>query len=600
MAPVSNVNFTTRPELQGTFGVAASTHWTASAVAMGILERGGNAFDAAVAAGFTLQIVEPHLNGPGGEAPIMVCPAGCERPTVICGQGVAPKAATIQRFTELGLELVPGTGLLAACVPGAFDAWMLLLRDYGTISLGEALEPALHYASNGIPVLPRISDTISSVANLFNSHWAGSAAIYLPDGKVPAAGSLLRNEAVARTYARILTESENASADRERQIEAARDCWYRGFVAAEIDQFFQSGKVLDTEGEPHRGLLTGDDLAAWSASTESPVSGNFRGFEVFKFGPWSQGPVMLQQLAILQGYPLEELDPAGPDFLHLVIESSKLAFADREAFYGDPDFTEVPIEHLLSEDYANQRRELITDIASHELQPGMMADDRAWQRHLWAVNERRDLSAVGAGEPTVGDIVAERGDTVHLDIIDRHGNMVSATPSGGWLQSSPVIPKLGFPLGTRAQMFWLEPGLPASLEPGKRPRTTLSTSMAFRDGKPYMAWGTPGGDQQDQWSTQLFLRHAVGGKNLQEALETPNWHSDHFPASFWPRAARPGVVVVEGRTPSETIEGLRARGHVVEVGPPWSEGRLSAVSMVGGHFKAASDPRSMQGYAVGR
>ena len=600
MGLVNGVSFTTRPEIQGTFGVAASTHWIASTVAMGVLERGGNAFDAAVAAGFTLQVAEPHLNGPGGEAPIMVCPAGSMRPDVICGQGVAPKAATIERFTGLGLDLVPGTGLLAACVPGAFDAWMLLLRDYGTMTLREALEPALHYASNGVPVLPRISDTISSVAGLFRNYWPGSAALYLPGGKAPAKGTLLRNEALAGTYARILTESESTGGDRDRQIDAARACWYRGFVAEEIERFVQAGDVLDGDGQPHRGLLTGDDMAGWSASIEAPVSGRFRDYEIFKFGPWSQGPVMLQQLALLEAYPLEELDPTGPEFFHLAIEASKLAFADREAFYGDPDFSDVPIQHLLSRDYADQRRKLITETASHELQPGMLADDDAWRRHLSAVNERGALSAVGAGEPTVGDVVAERGDTVHLDIIDRHGNMVSATPSGGWLQSSPVIPALGFPLGTRAQMFWLEPGLPASLEPGKRPRTTLSTSMAFRDGKPYMAWGTPGGDQQDQWSTQLFLRHAVGGKNLQEALEMPNWHSDHFPASFWPRASRPGVVVVEGRTPQATIDGLRARGHLVEVGPPWSEGRLSAVSRVGGHLKAAADPRSMQGYSVGR
>ncbi len=600
MASANDIPFTTRPEIEGTFGVVSTTHWIATSVAMGVLERGGNAFDAAVAAALTLQVAEPHLNGPAGEAPVMAMPAGCARPDVICGQGVAPGAATIERYHALGLDLVPGTGLLAACVPGAFDAWMLLLRDYGTIGLREALEPAIYYATEGVPVLPRITATLQGMSDLFNSHWKESAATYLVDGKAQQPGDLLRNPVLARTYARIVDQSEQAGSGRNAQIEAARDCWYRGFVAEEVDRFCRRTDILDGEGNPHQGLLTGDDMARWQARVEEPICGRFRDYDIYKFGPWSQGPVMLQQLALLAAYPLEDLDPVGPEFVHLVTECAKLAFADREAFYGDPEFVDVPMERLMSEPYNSDRRGLVGDRASNELRPGALKDDAAWKRHAAALAARKTMAAIGAGEPTVGDIVAERGDTVHLDIIDRHGNMVSATPSGGWLQSSPVIPALGFPLGTRAQMFWLEPGLPSSLAPGKRPRTTLSTSVAFRDGKPYMAWGTPGGDQQDQWSTQFFLRHVVGGMNLQQALEAPNWHSEHFPASFWPRAGRPGVIVVEERMPEATIAGLKARGHAVEVGPPWSEGRLGAVSQVDGRFRAAADPRSMQGYAVGR
>jgi gamma-glutamyltranspeptidase/glutathione hydrolase len=598
-------SFLTRPQIEGTFGAVASTHWIASGVAMGVLERGGNAFDAAVAAGFTLQMVEPHLNGPAGEVPIMVYDRRKGTPEVICGQGVAPAAATIERYTSLGLDLVPGTGLLAACVPGSFGAWMLLLRDYGTISLREALEPAIHYARNGVPVIPRIESSVESVRALFENYWPGSAAIYLKDGG-PRRGGIHRNESVAATYERILTEAEAAGGSRERQIEAARKAWYEGFVAGAVGRFCASGDVLDADGKPHTGLLTADDMARWQARVEKPARGKYRNYEVFKPGPWSQGPVMLQQLALLEGFPLEELDPNGAEFVHLIVECSKLAFADREAFYGDPDFVDVPLDRLLSKPYNDERRRLVGDDASAELISGR--SDEAWQRHLAAVARRRVDTAVGAGEPTVAgtgeptvaEPVAERGDTVHIDVVDRFGNMVAATPSGGWLQSSPVIPALGFPLGTRGQMFWLRPGLPSSLAPGKRPRTTLSASIAFRDGEPYLAWGTPGGDQQDQWSLQLFLRHAASGLGLQQSIEQPGWHSEHFPASFWPRAARPRALVVEGRMPAETVAELRRRGHEVEIGPDWSEGRLCAAARDGALLKAAADPRTTQGYAVGR
>jgi len=592
--------FITRPQIEGTFGAVASTHWLVSAVAMGVLERGGNAFDAAVTGGFTLQMVEPHLNGPAGEVPIMLYDVRKDTPEVICGQGVAPAAATIEFYKSLGHDLIPGSGLLATCIPGAFDAWMLLLRDYGTIPLRVALEPAIHYARNGVPVIPRIESSVLGVRSLFERYWPGSAEIYLKKGDAPRRGGLHTNSKLADTYDRILSEAEAAGGGREKQIEAARKAWYRGFVADAIDSFCSGGDVLDADGNPHKGLLTGDDMAGWQAHVEKPVSAQFRNYEVFKPGPWSQGPVMLQQLALLEKFPLEGMDANGPDFVHTVVECSKLAFADREAFYGDPNFVDVPMEQLLSSAYNDRRRQLIGNMALSDLISGR-SDDRSWRKLMDTIQGRKRVgTAAGAGEPTVADVVAERGDTVHIDVVDRYGNMVAATPSGGWLQSSPVIPSLGFPLGSRAQMFWLEHDLPSSLAPGKRPRTTLSSSIAFRDGKPYLAWGTPGGDQQDQWSLQLFLRHAVSGLDLQQAIEQPGWHSDHFPSSFWPRASRPRALVVESRMPEATVTELRRRGHEVELGPAWSEGRLCAVSREGAMVKGAADPRSMQGYAVGR
>jgi gamma-glutamyltranspeptidase/glutathione hydrolase len=337
-------------------------------------------------------------------------------------------------------------------------------------------------------------------------------------------------------------------------------------------------------------------MAKWQATVEAPLTYDYGRYTVCK-APWSQGPVMLQQLALLKGFDLDGLDVVGPEFIHLVVECSKLAYADREKFYGDPNFVEVPFSTLLSDAYNAERRKLVSEQASLELRPGSVEGFGAVVKMKAGA---KLVAGMGAGEPTVGRMGEVIGDTVHFDIVDKAGNMVSATPSGGWLQSSPVIPELGFCLGTRAQMFWLEHGHPASLEPGKRPRTTLSPTLALRDGDAYLAWGTPGGDQQDQWTTQFFLRHVHAGMNLQEAIDAPAWHSEHFPISFWPRTSRPGVLQIESRVPKATRDELARRGHIVEVEPEWSEGRLTAASKDGPRRKAAANPRGMQGYAAGR
>jgi len=619
----SNINpnpFTTRPEIEGTFGVVASTHWIATAVGMAALEKGGNAFDAAVATAFTLQVVEPHLNGPGGDVPVIVHDVRRGKTEVICGQGPAPAGATIKYYRdELGLDLIPGTGLLAACIPGTFDTWMTLLRDYGTMRLADVLTPAIGYARNGYPLVERISATIDTIKDQFRDHWPSSAALYLPDGKVPAPGTIFSNKTMAATYERILREAQGGS--REAEIERARKSWSQGFVAEAIDRFCRTQEIMDTSGRRHRGVLTGQDMAAWHASVEPPISYDYGRYTVLKPGPWTQGLVTLQTLALLKGYDLDAMSPTGADFIHLQIEATKLAFADRDTFYGDPKFVGVPVDVLLSDAYNDARRKLIADRASLELRPGTVAGFGKSLDVRLADGAQAAVASSGAGEPTVGrvdwthdenrlpDVAAQArreragaipGDTVHFDIVDRAGNMVSSTPSGGWLHSSPVIPELGFCLGTRAQMFWLDEDHPAALAPGKRPRSTLTPTMALRDGEPYLAWGSPGGDQQDQWITQFFLRHVHANMNLQEAIDAPAWHSEHFPSSFWPRLARPGVMVVESRVPETTVKELRARGHEVEVGPAWSEGRLTAASRLGARRRAAANPRGMQGYAAGR
>jgi gamma-glutamyltranspeptidase / glutathione hydrolase len=589
--------FTTRPELQGTFGMVASTHWLASAAGMGILERGGNAFDAAVAAGFVLQVVEPHLNGPGGEVPILLHSAERDEVLVVAGQGPAPAAATIDRFRALELELVPGTGLLAACVPGAFDAWMLLLREFGTLTPAEVLEPAIGYAERGYPLVPGISAMIASVEELFRGEWPESARLYLRGNGVPAPGSLFRNAELAATYRKIAAQGAGAGGDRERQIEVARDAFYRGFVAEAIAAYLERAEAMDSSGRRHRGLLAGDDLASWRATIEPPIGFGYRGVTVYKTGPWGQGPVLLQQLALLEGFDLAAMGRDGAELVHTVVECAKLAFADREAWYGDPDFVEVPLGELLSPDYTDQRRALVGEEASGELRPGSPG---ARAPRLAAPPAGHEDEAPGVGEPTLGRLLRTRGDTCHVDVVDSHGNLVSATPSGGWLHGSPVIPGLGFCLGTRAQMFWLEEGLPSSLEPRKRPRSTLSPSLAVSDGW-RLAFGTPGGDQQDQWSLVFFLSHVDFGLNLQEAIEAPMFHHAHFPSSFYPRLARPREVELEDRVGPGVVAELRRRGHRVELREPWSLGRLSAAG-VGrdGLLRAAANPRGMQGYAVGR
>jgi gamma-glutamyltranspeptidase/glutathione hydrolase len=556
--------------------MVGSTHWLASAAGMRMLERGGNAFDAAVAAGLTLQVVEPHMNGPGGDLPVLFWSERLGEARVLCAQGPAPAAATIGRYGELGFELIPGTGPLAACVPGAIDGWMLLLRDFGTAWLADVMAPAIGYAERGYPLVPDIAAAIAEVEPVFREEWTSSRDLYLAGG-VPRPGTLFRNPALAATYERIVREAERASPTREGQIDAARDAFYRGFVAEAIVE--------------HGGLMTRDDLASWEAGYEPPVTFDYHGLTICKTGPWGQGPVLLQQLALLDGFDLQAMGLGSGEYMHTVVECAKLAFADREAWYGDPSLVDVPMDELLSERYSAQRRGLVTDEASPELRPGAPAG-----RPPRLPAFRPAAATLGAGEPTL-----RTGDTCHVDVADRFGNLVAATPSGGWLHSSPVIASLGFPLGTRAQMFTLEEGHPNSLAPRMRPRTTLSPSLALRDGEPYMAFGTPGGDQQDQWSLTFLLAHVDFGLNLQAAIEAPAFHTTHFPSSFYPREAFPGRVHVEGRCPPPVVDELRRRGHEVQVEDDWALGRMSAVARgPDGTLRGAAGPRRMQGYAVGR
>ncbi|HVH65262.1 MAG TPA: gamma-glutamyltransferase family protein [Candidatus Acidoferrum sp.] len=591
--------FTTRPELRGTFGMVSSTHWLASQAGMAVLERGGNAFDAAVAAGFVLQVVEPHLNGPGGDLPIILWDSKNAKVEVICGQGPAPKAATIDAVRKLGLEAIPGTGLLPACVPGAFGAWLALLRQHGTMRLRDVLHYALGYAAHGYPLVPGIAQAIEQVEPLFRKDWQESARIYLSNG-VPKANSTFRNPDLAQTYERILREAEAAGTDRDAQIDAAHKAFYQGFVAEAIEAHCRK-PAMDSSGRRHAALLTAADLSTWKVRIEAPTQFAYAGAVVHKTGPWGQGPVFLQQLALLRGFDLKRMALLGADYIHTVIECAKLAFADREVWYGDPDFGDVPLAALLDEGYAAERGRLIGPKASLDLRPGSVAGHQPrlpWTRQP----SKKSPSPLGEGRVGAGAVSNPFGDTCHVDVVDRFGNMVAATPSGGWLQSSPVIPGLGFCLGTRAQMFNLIEGHPNALQGGKRPRTTLSPTLVTRDGEPWLAFGTPGGDQQDQWSFNFFLAHVDYGFNLQEAIDSPMFHTSHFPSSFDPHESHPGRIVIEDRIAPAVAQELRKRGHDVERGGAWALGRVCAAGrdLQTGQLIAAANPRGMQGYAVGR
>ncbi|MEM6678065.1 MAG: gamma-glutamyltransferase family protein, partial [Pseudomonadota bacterium] len=576
-------------------------HWLGSTVGFGILERGGNAFDAAVATGFVLQIVEPHLNGPGGEVPILFHAAGAPRPRVLCGQGVAPQAATIDHLLSEGVSRMPGTGLLPAVVPGAFDAWMLLLRDYGTMRLHDVLEAAIDYAENGFPLAHRAAASIHAGAAFFAREWPTSAAVWTPGGTAPKPGSRFATPAIAQTYRRILAEAEAASTDREAQIEAARDAFYRGFVAEAVERSMRV-PIADGLGERRAGLLTADDMARWRATYEDTLSLSYGDVEVHKAGPWTQGPAFLQCLRLLEGVELVDMAQDGPDFVHRVAETMKLALADRDAFLGDPDHVEVPLGRLLSADYAAERRALIGGTADTALRPGPATPDWAERRDrlLGLIGDPVPGVGIGLGEPTFADLPEVEGDTVHLDVVDRWGNLVSATPSGGWLQSSPAIAELGFSITTRGQMFWLDPTLPGALGPGRRPRVTLTPTLITRDGQPYLGLGTPGGDQQEQWSLSTFLRIFQQRLGLQAAIDAPQFHTAHYISSFYPRSFEPGVLHIEDRFPEATRRALAERGHVLREQPGWALGRVCAAGFSDGMVRAAATPRYMQAYAVGR
>ncbi|MEU9794425.1 gamma-glutamyltransferase [Streptomyces sparsogenes] len=579
--------------------MSASTHWLATATSQAVLERDGNAFDAAVAAAFVLHVVEPHLNGPGGDLVALFATSTVSDPMVLVGQGHAPRGATIEHFTAEGLDHVPGAGALAAAVPGAVVSWLWLLAEHGTWELPDVLAYAIHYAETGHAIVPRLARVLATVEDLFREHWPSSWRLWMPEGRLPQPHEVVTNPDYAATLRRLIAAGAGA-ATREGRIGAACEAWRRGFVASAAADF-TARPHRHSSGRDHAGIIRVEDFADFEPTVEHAATLEFRGVTVAKTGLWGQGPVLLQALAILDHFDDRFLDPATADGIHTITEAVKLAMADREAHYGhlDADEADRVLTRLLSPGYAERRAAMIGARASMAFRPG----DIGHASFRPPLVEASPMAAgAGLGEPTVQRSGETRGDTCHLDVVDRHGNIISATPSGGWLQSSPAIPGLGFCLGTRLQMTWLDPAAPSRLEPGRRPRTTLTPTLLLRDGEPVAALGTPGGDQQDQWQLLYLLRTLVFGQTPQQAIDAPAFHTTAVPSSFWPRTWTPGGLVVEERVGTPVVEELIGRGHAVTLSDPWSLGRLSCVSRdpARGQLQAAANPRGAQGYAAGR
>ena len=580
--------FTTRPTLRGFGGAVSAGHYLATQIGVQTLAAGGNAADSACAMGFALQVLEPTQNGPAGEVPILVYDAREDRSWAISGQGPAPAAATLEAMHERGVTSIPADGLLAATIPAALDAWCRLLERFGTQRLEDVLTPARGLAARGFPMYPFLRLILRYCEPRFLAEWPSSAEIYLPIREV---GERQTNPALAAFFDALIRAERAAKGSRETRIRAARDHFYRGRPAEQIERFIAQ-PVRDGTGRAHAGLLTADDLARYEGQIEEPIAADYRGARVWKCPPWSQGPVFLQQLRLLEGFDLAAMGAGSADALHIWAECAKLAFADREAVYADPRFEQVPLARLLSDAYTHERRALVDpQVASLALRPGIGRLPEGWP-----------LVAPGSGalaEPQALGAALGRRDTTQLVAADVEGNLVCATPSGGWLPTSPVIPELGFPLGTRAQMFVLDPSHPNALAPGKRPRTTLSPSLALLPDGRRMAFGTPGGDQQDQWALHFFLALVdFGVADLQEAIDAPMLHSSHMPSSFHPRLAQPGALTVESRLDASVVAELARRGHRVQQSGPWDQGRVLAVTHAEGRFEAAASPRFQVAYAA--
>ena len=596
-------SFTTRPVVMGRRGVVTSGHYLATAAGFRIMEQGGNAVDAAAAMCFCLNLLEPQDNGIGGEVPTLIYSAQDRKAFAICGLGWSPQAFTIEWCVEHGIDLIPGDGYLPACVPAMVDTWAMAIARFGTMSLSQILQPAIELAQNGFPVYPGLHIHISDDVQKYTELYPTTGEIYCPGGRVPEVGEVLCNQDWADTL-KLMCRAEAAASHRGRLagIEAARDVFYQGEIAERIIEFIANNPIEDASGNAHIGLLSHGDISEWHATIEEPVTFNYRGLDVHKCSSWTQGPVFLQQLAILEGFDLKALGHNSADYIHTWIECAKLAFADREAYYGDPTFDQVPFDVLLSKAYADGRRDLIGAEASREMRPGDVGRGTPDYVSFDVVEDNR--RALNAQPRQVRDLDpdhAHTGDTTQLEAVDWQGNMVAATPSGGWIYASPVIKGLGFPLGTRGQMFYLNPQRPNALAPRKRPRATLTPSLVTKDGDPFMVFGTPGGDCQDQWTLQFFLNHVDFCMNLQEALDAPSVHSEHFPSSFYPREAYPARVVVEDRIPQEVISELERRGHEVIVTDGWANGKAMGIRYDGDRsvIAGAVSPRGQIGYALG-
>lgn len=557
------------PPVRGTHEMVGAANNLEVEAGFRMLTQGGNAVDAGVATVLAAAVTEQNRFGLGGEIPLLVKLAG--KPVVaVSGIGTAPANATVEFYQTRKPEpweeqnpssAIPAVGILAAPVPGVFDGLILALSRYGTMSFAQVAAPAIEYAG-GFPIAEEFAFFIRADQR-FLELWPASSAFFLPGGVASERGTVFREPTLGKTLRALVAVEKKTPGSRAVKLRAVRDYFYKGALARQMTAFC----------EHNGGLIRYRDLAGFHAEIDTPRSTTYRGYEVFKPGFWTQGPVMLEALNILEGYDLRSMGHNSPEYLHTVVEAVKLAFADRDRYYGDPKFSHIPEEILLSKDYAADRRKLIDPAhASLEHRPGTFGAPLQMEKvstaSLWPAR-----------------------DTTCVNVVDRHGNVFSATPSGGWLPSV-IAGDTGIPFSTRMQSFVLTPGHPNQLAPGKRPRVTLSPTIVLKDGKPFLALSTPGGDNQDQALLQVLLNIIDFGMSSQEAVEAPRFQTEHFYSSFGNHEFTPGKLNLESRIPKLTADRLAALGHMVTVTGEWSNSSSPTVIKISdGVLDGGADPR---------
>jgi len=563
---------TMRPVLRGRHAAVASMKAEATEAARRILDAGGNAFDAAVAGQAALAMTDFSLNGVGSDAVLLVYNAREKKVYSINAEPRAPKLATIEWYQKNNGGKIPESdGLLSGGIPGVVDAWYILLDRWGTMSFEQVLQPAIDLAENGFPLSERGAGYIAGSTKILK--YPTTTRIYLPNGKAPKAGEILKNPDLAATLKKLVqAEKRNESNGRHEALKAARDRFYKGDIALELARF----------SEANGGLFRYEDFAEYTAEVETPVSINYRGYDIYKNPSSSQGPTELIALNMLEGYDLKSMGHNSPEFLHTSVEAIKLAMGDREKYLGDMDFIKIPYDGLLSKDYARERRKLIDPAkASLELRPGTPEKSIAGELD-------RPV------HPTAEGHANHVGDTSYIALIDKDHNMVSFEPSLHELFGTGVVMgNTGILFNCRGDYYSLVRGEANALEPGKRPRSTLQSTLIMKDGQPFGILGSPGGDDQTMRTMQTLINMVDFGMNIQQAIEAPRWSSRSFPASPFPHTMYPGDMSVEARIPEETRQALIAKGHKLRVAPPWSLGSNGGIIIDSstGVLSAGADPR---------
>lgn len=558
---------THRPPFLARDAAVASSHYLATAAGARILQQGGSVVDAGVATGLCLNVVQPNMNGLGGVAPIILYLSDEDRTVVIDGLGTWPAAASIEYFLEHHDGDLP-EGILRSVMPAAADSWLTALETFGTMPFEQVVAPAIELAEHGFPMYGSLHHDLTQYEEMFR-RWPTTDAVLYPGGKTPAIGQLLVQRDLARTFKRMV------AAEQTGGIPAARDLFYRGDMARTMAEFAQE----------QGGLLTYDDLANYRVRLEEPVVSNYRGYDVASCGPWCQGPALNQALGILESLDLTAMEHNSADYLHVIVEALKLAFADRERYYGDPEFVDVPMEALLEPAYARKRA-------------GAIAMDRAWPE-LPPAGDPLNAGSTSASIKTPPGPAPL--DTTYLCVADAEGNLFSATPSDS-ARETPLVPGLGFIISPRGTQTWLDPEHASALQPGKRPRLTPNPALVFKDGRPFMAFGTPGGDMQCQAMVQIFVNMIDFGMDPQQAIEAPRVTTESLPNSFWPHTYKPGWLNVETSISSDVAGTLADRGHDVHALPAYARAAGSPCAIVldpeHGTLSAGADPRR-ENYAMG-